>query len=233
MIDCSIYAIAHKPHEFHPDGLYSVLCVGGYSETGSLSEKYGENISGYNDRINECTGLYWIWKNTSSEYVGLCHYRRWLHNHRTDGDQTRLDAERIEEILSDHDIITTYPAVLETSVEWNLVPTLGVDLTEKAFAVFCTEILDKQPEYFNEFFNVMTGNRFYPHNLFVTRREILNRYCEWLFSFLTEAADRIDVSGYEGKQKRIAGYFAEIMPAVWLARQELKVYSLPNQMAYS
>ncbi len=29
--------------------------------------------------------------------------------------------------------------------------------------------------------------------MFVTRREILNRYCEWLFHFLIEAAEIIDV----------------------------------------
>ena len=226
-----IYAITHKPHEFKQDDLYKVLCVGGYTEPGSLSEQDGENISELNDRINECTGLYWIWKNTDEEIIGMCHYRRWFYNRRFDGDRSRLDAERIAEILKDHDIILPFKARLMTTVEWNLISTLGEDLTEKAFQVFNTGILDKQPDYFDELFNVMTGTQMFFHNLFVTRREILDRYCEWLFSFLPDAANRIDVSGYEGKQKRIAGYFAEIMPTVWLARQDLKIYELTHQWA--
>ena len=49
-----------------------------YKENGWRSDREGESIADLNPYINECTGLYWIWKNAQEDYVGLCHYRRYF-----------------------------------------------------------------------------------------------------------------------------------------------------------
>ena len=74
---------------------------------------------------------------------------------------------------------------------------------------------------------VMESHNFYKCNMFVTKREILNAYCEWLFSFLIEAAERIDVSTYDNYSKRVIGFFAERMLTVWLYKNPLKIKELP------
>lgn len=228
-LDCVNYVVTHKEYPIEQDDLYRGLCVGGFRADGMLSELDGENIAEYNDRINECTGLYWMWVNTDSDYVGLSHYRRYFCNNRFPGDQSRLDAERIQEILCDKgfDLIMTDPVHLDFLVFFNIRNSLGGELNQRARILFRDVIKERQPEYLDAYESVIHGNVMYLCNMFVTRREILNEYCEWLFSFLTEVADRLDVSGCTAKQKRTAGFYAEIFWTVWLMKQNYKVFSLP------
>ena len=67
------YVITHRDAPIIQDDFYKALCVGGFRKEGWLSAADGNNIEQYNDRINETTGLHWIWKNTKEKQVGLSH----------------------------------------------------------------------------------------------------------------------------------------------------------------
>ena len=226
MIDCKNYVITHRKWPIVQDDFYTALCVGGLRVPGMLCELDGENLSKYNDRINEATGLYWIWKNTDSEYVGLSHYRRYFNN-----NGSRLNRTGVENILVNdgYDIILA-PIRLGWPVRENLRQAVDEDLSELAVNVFLRQIREKHPEYEKAFSKIMNGNWMYICNMFVTRREILNKYCEWLFSFLTYATDLIDVEYEYGFRRRTAGYMAEIMLSVWMEKQNLKVYEMPLEV---
>ena len=43
---------------------------------GFLFDDTGDNVSHLNHWLGDLTGLYWVWKNTSDEFVGTNHYRR-------------------------------------------------------------------------------------------------------------------------------------------------------------
>ena len=220
MIDCTDFVITHIVKPIQEDDLYKTLCVGGLRMPDKLCELDGENIAEYNDRINELTGLYWIWKNTDCEHVGLSHYRRFFN------DGGRLGKDRIEKIMGDYDIILS-----EIRLEWTILHNIrlasGAHTAMFAYNVFQDVIREKQPEYLDAFEDVMANNKMYRCNMFVTRREILDRFCEWLFSFLLDATDCVDVRNMGFYERRVCGYFGEAMWTVWLRKNGLRVYDMP------
>ena len=86
-----IYVMTHKPFEVPEDSMYVPVHVGRRSwlaeHEGEKSilltytgDDSGENISDQNCYFSELTGMYWVWKNASADFVGICHYRRYLLN---------------------------------------------------------------------------------------------------------------------------------------------------------
>lgn len=226
--DISVYVVTHRNYNLYLDGFYKPICVGDYQREGCLTEQAGENIAYLNSKINECTALYWVWKNTDTKYVGLNHYRRYFYKDEIKSIDNYLDIERASDILKTYDIILpkSYP-LSKVKVIDQIRVSINQELCEKVHFLFRSKIQEKQPEYLQAYDNVMNGYNAFLCNIFVTRREIMNSYCEWLFSFLIEIAEGIDVEGYDKYSQRAVGFFAERMWTVWLRRNKLKIKELP------
>jgi hypothetical protein len=70
--------------------------------------------------------------------------------------------------------------------------------------------------------------------MFIMRKDILDRYCTWLFDVLFELEKRVDVSGYSASEARVFGYISEWLLDVWLDRNnyeglEIRIMSMENQ----
>lgn len=80
----SIFSVFHKPYEIPESSFIVPLQVGKYFskiELPMASDDVGENIAHKNTTHSELTALYWIWKHLDefdSEFIGLCHYRRYF-----------------------------------------------------------------------------------------------------------------------------------------------------------
>lgn len=212
-MDTRMYVMTHKKMEEIQDSLYIPLHVGksGKEELGYLGDDTGDNISEKNANYCELTGIYWIWKNVACDIVGICHYRRFFVR-----DGKILTKEEIETQMQKCDIITTNSFYM---VKGN-VYTQYCDKHMKKDLDLCREvILEKYSDYIPAFDYVMHTVWVSIGNMWIARKDVYDRYCEWLFDILFEVEKRIDMTGYDDYQKRVIGFLSERLLRVWLLMQ--------------
>lgn len=77
-----IYIACHKESELPKNDIFVPIHVGAKiakKTLGSMQrDDEGDNISEKNPQYCEMTAQYWAWKHSTADYIGLCHYRRYL-----------------------------------------------------------------------------------------------------------------------------------------------------------
>ena len=71
------------------------------------------------------------------------------------------------------------------------------------------------------------GHRF---NMFIMRRDILDRYCQWLFDILFDLETKLDISCYSERDQRVYGFVSERLLDVWLDANHVEYIELPYLM---
>lgn len=177
----------------------------------SLCDNTGDNISHKNRQYCELTALYWIWKNDRSDYVGLGHYRR--HFELEEGMLEKLAYSGIDVVLTIP--IFDFPSVGEVYRR---------DHVESDWLVMLEGIRKLCPEYLSAAKELEAGRFYYAYNMFIMKREILERYCAWLFPLLSYCEERCQEnqdggqrSGYQG---RYIGFLAEHLMSVYFLFHE-------------
>ncbi len=214
-----IFTMTHK--KFHPpaDPIYVPLHVGHIhaSDFGYLGDDTGDNISDRNDRYSELTGIYWIWKNfCTDDYVGICHYRRYLMNEQG-GLFTEADYRRV---LSEYDMITSKKLQYDYSYYDGYADAHNIhDLitTGKVITELC-------PEYAEDFQRMVHEKHAYFGNICAMSKQLFDEYAKWLFTILFEVEKRIDISTYDAYHKRVFGFLSEFLLLVWVTHKRLTVY---------
>ena len=80
-------------------------------------------------------------------------------------------------------------------------------------------ISQKYPEYIEIYDKVLRQTSGHMFNMMIMDKELLNEYCEWLFSILFELEKKIDVRQMSNFQGRYCGRVSEIIFNVWLNYQ--------------
>lgn len=105
--------------------------------------------------------------------------------------------------------------------------TLGEQYASSHYANDLLKVRDiiqaKTPEYLLSFDLVMNSNSGYFTNMFVTRKNILSDYCQWLFAILFELEKIVDISTYDAYQSRIFGFLSERLFNVWLHDKDYRI----------
>ena len=232
--DFCIYVVTHKPtpHDGKlPEG-YKIIHAGRAlnPDLGYLGDNTGDNISDLNLYVNEVTALYWFWKNANHSVVGLCHYRRFF----TEAADTAFAYDKILtkdaalKILQDYDILVVFHRDNRNANQHELIENdCGVELTKLGEAIIKKYLLQVQPDYLDAFDFVLNSTSFYKCNMFVTRRDVFDAYCKWLFSFIInatrEALQTAQLQNLPWTPRRLMSFLAERMFAVWIMNNRLRV----------
>ena len=229
-----IYVATHKNFDTSilPED-YIPLQVGkeGKESLGFICDNDGLNISNRNSQYCELTGLYWIWKNSKEDIVGLCHYRRYFTSFfsyfikvLTGFNSGILKGKTIKRILKKNDIIV-YPFKVKKSQ--NIYQCYSKGHYESDMKAIEDAIQKLYPEYLNSFYEIMNGREFYYANMFIAHKKIINDYSKWLFDVLFEAEKKIDTSEYDSYQKRVMGFISERIFKVWVKKNNLRICKRP------
>ena len=83
------------------------------------------------------------------------------------------------------------------------------------------------PDYIETLEWVINQQSFFRCQMFITKKHIMDQYCEWLFSFLIDAAREMKYDRFDMRSKRVIAFIAERLFIVWLSEQDLNIKEMP------
>lgn len=224
-MDTRIYEITHKKFAKPSLPEYIRLQVGAalHTDLGYEADNTGDNISEKNPNFCELTGIYWLWKNIHCDIIGVCHYKRYLLS-----DNDILGKHEIESVLKDYDVIL--PNSLYVNAP-SVYEHYRLEHHIKDLETIRNVISELFPKYLAAFDFCMNCGQITPTNMIVTRKEIFDKYCNWLFPILFEVEKRIDISDYDEYQSRIFGFLSERLTNVFFTYNSYKIKEYPFMIA--
>lgn len=217
MSKTKILVACHKQCKCLSDEIYMPIQVGkalSDLNLGIAGDDSGDNISKKNPFYCELTAQYWGWKNLHTDYIGLCHYRRYFRIH--------FSQNIIDSIFSKYDIVLPSPMYYSSS----MCSKMERALTLEDVAIFIQVICNVAPDYEKATISYLKGNKDIAYNMFLCKKETFDKFCEWQFSILSECERYVKISPYS-RLKRIFGYFAEYLLPIYCLKNNLKIKYLP------
>lgn len=169
-----------------------------------ITDDTGDNISNLNRDFSECTVLYWMWKNVhDADYVGLFHFARFI-------DIPGGDLQVIAD--ADIDIVVTTPMIVGAPIREFFCPRY---IPSKDWRLMEEALLRHYPEYAHTLDEYNRAFCYPGANLSIMRRDVFERYAEFIFSVMRDVADYYDSQGIV-RNDRYAGYLCENLTAMFV-----------------
>ncbi|MFR0569062.1 DUF4422 domain-containing protein [Bifidobacterium apri] len=191
----------------------------------------GENISIKNPYYCELTALYWGWKNSKADIIGLCHYRRyfskfenpWFDSFFRTTDRHLVDdsitAQQIDQYLKKYDVIVGMPHL-------PFPDTAYEDLKKSCYEKDIKALIYVMKEYYTNDYetliHVLNKQNLFYFNMLICKKETMDDYCRWLFGILEKVEKICDLTGYNRQRKRLYGYLAEVLLNVYVTERHLR-----------
>lgn len=158
-----------------------------------ITDNTGIHISLKNRQYCEMTAVYWIWKNTNHDWIGIEHYRRHL-------------LVRPEMLTNDVDVIMPLPYICYPNEAAQFLRFT----TKNVFKALLNAIKMIHPEKYDVYCSILYGKYQYTYNLVCARRYVFDNYCRWFFR-ITEYMENMVDTVPEIKETRALSYVAEVL----------------------
>jgi len=210
-----IYTITHKKFIKENPDIYVPLFVGADLTEKTydyLKDNTGENISKQNNIYAELTGEYWAWKNSNSDIIGFCHYRRYFSKNIS---FSILKEKDIIKYLKNNDIILPQKTILRRTVYETIKRSYNkqkMGSKPEEYSKLKKIIENEYPEYLQSYEHVLSNKECYNNNMFI-----------WLFFILKKMESKINFNEYNKNNQRVLGYLSEVLLTVYVKKHELKI----------
>jgi hypothetical protein len=161
----------------------------------------GCNISAKNKMYSEMTATYWVWKNTSHDWKGICHYRRHL-----------LISDAQLAMLADGSVDAILP--LPYICFPNTLAQFRRFVSEEVKNALLSSLQALHPAQYDSYLSILNGQYQYTYNLVAARREVFDAYCSWVFAVL-EHIERSSDKLPEIATTRALSYVAEVLTSLY------------------
>ena len=122
-------------------------------------------------------------------------------------------------MVSHHTICPAVPDILP----FNLAESFSSLLTREDLYLLLTVLFDKYPQHKKKIIDYFyNNNHSTSFNMFISKKELSDKYCEWLFDILLELEKLLKESGYS-RLRRIYGYIGEYLLPLFCEINDLNV----------
>lgn len=222
--DIKLLVATHKPYWMPSDPIYVPIQVGAtFNERvpGYQSDSEGDNIGALNPRYCELTALYWGWKNLNTDFLGLCHYRRYF---RGAGDRGVLTTQEARALLDKAPLVLPKRRnYLIESIESHYAHTFDrnhLDAVRETLALVAPQVIP----CFEEHMKSCSGHMW---NMAIMRRDILDAWCSWLFPVLDDVQGHLEFEGMTAFEARVMGRLSELLLDPWIAVEGIPFVERP------
>ncbi len=242
-MDIKIFAAYHKQCSFprsaiiHP--IQAGRAVNGVVMPEYIGDDTGDSISLLNPDYCEMTVHYWAWKNASADYIGFCHYRRYFAFAAKTAYPYLLarDISKAEkyvgsdslaaDVIANYDIITVRSEQMYQTVKEHF--ELNHNCGEDNLSLILNILYEMHPEFRCAAEKYFQGTVHYFCNMYIMRKDIFDKYCEWLFPMLSEFDKQKKAPV---RNDRMDGFIAERLYGVYLTwlmdNSDYRICELPR-----
>lgn len=223
-----MFVVTHKSidNKIKNDG-YKYIGVNRNAKDLECYDDTFDNINSKNPTYCELTTLYWIWKNVKCNNVGLSHYRRFFVKETSNNEWNVCDLDYLDSLLDSYDII------LPKKINFGINVLKQYEITHRNDALYkiCKRIESKDNTYSDVIKKFFKTKEMYCYNMFYCKKELIDKYCAWLFDALFEFEKDVNMDGWHDYDKRLYGFLSERLFNLWIMHENLNVVEVDVAMS--